>query len=287
MGQCQSDNNSLADGITSLPPTLSMPSSRSLEAEYSPPKLLTPRQRKAIVQQEVIATLSPPQSPAAMVATRSKEKIKEAEVDQTRSIGMTIEVSSSIAVVDIKPKMTTPLRAAEPEKYDPTPHVSSSPPVPFHKQLATPRFNIATDDKTEVAVIAVKKEDINSNRTAATTKKLQARYEGILRMIFLCYMAAIAFSSIICRNLFHHHTNAHGVAVPDTDVLPVATLDTSTETRKGQLEFLQAIGDFKLQEDLMPLLPLNAVKEMLSDNKHILDTIEQELSEIVHDAVLI
>ena len=261
MGQCQSDNNSLSGG-SSLPPTLSLPSSRSLEAEYPPPKLLSPRQRK-FVQQEVITTLSPPQSPAATVATRSKQKIKEAERVTTKSRNF-VEVSSNIDIVDIKPKMTTPLCATKPDAHDSlTPHASSSPPIPFHKQqLATPRLNIANDDK----------------------KKLEERYEGVLRMFFVCYIAAVAFFFfIMCRSLFHQHANTHGVA---PDVPAVAAIDTNTETRNGQLEFLQAIGHFNLQEDLKHLLPLNAVKEMLSDNKHILDTIDQELGEIL-DTVLI
>ena len=178
----------------------------------------------------------------------------------------------------------TPLRVTKPEKHDvltPHSHASSSPPIPFHKQLATPRLNIGTD-KAEAAVVAVKKADIK----VFEPKKLEARYKGILLMCFVCYMAAIAFFSIMFRSLFHQHANTHGVAPDGTQVATIATLDTSTETSKGHLEFLQAIGHFKLQEDLVPLLPLNAVKEMLSDNKHILDTIEQELGEIIHDVLI-
>ncbi len=279
MGQCQSDSSSLSGDITSLPPTLSLPSSRSLEAEYSPPKLLSPRKRKAIVQQEVITTLSPPQSPAATVATRSKQNIKEAVEDQIRSIGMTIEASSNIDVVDINPKLMTPLRATD-DKHDIlTPHVSSSPPIPFHKQaLATPRLNIGTD-KTEAAVIAVKKEDIK----VSGAKKLEERYEGVLYMFLVYYIAAIAFFFIMCRSLLCDGVAPDVPVMDGTQVATVATLDTN------KLGSLQAIGHFNLQEDLMPLLPLNAVKKMLSDNKHIiLDTIEQELSEMIHDdAVMI
>ena len=85
----------------------------------------------------------------------------------------------------------------------------------------------------------------------------------------------------MCRGLFA------GVA-PDVPVMggtQVMTITPHTNT-SPQLGFLQAIGHFNLQEDLMPLLPLNAVKEMLSDNKDILDMIEQELR-VIHDAVLI
>jgi hypothetical protein len=258
-----------------------------LEAEYSPPRVLTPRQSKALVQQDVITTLSPPQSPAATVATRSKQKIKDAEVDQICSIGMTIETeikeaehvtmksrnfdevssnidfvvqSSNIEVLDMKPKIML---------------VSSSPPIPFHKQqLATPRLNIANDDKTEAAVLPqLSKDDINSNRSDTKT------FEGVLRMFFVCYIAAVAFFFfIMCRSLFHQHANTHGVApdVPLTGEIQVATVATIDTNKLG---FLQAIWHFNLQH----LLPLNAVKEILSDNKHILDTIGQELSKMIHD----
>ena len=124
------------------------------------------------------------------------------------------------------------------------------------------------------------KVDINSNRSDAN--ELEARYEGIFRILFISYIASIAFFFIMCRGLFA------GVA-PDVPVMggtQVTTITPHTNT-SPQLGFLQAIGDFNLQEDLLPLRPLNAVKQMLSDNKYILNTIEQELSEIVRDTVLI
>jgi hypothetical protein len=133
-------------------------------------------------------------------------------------------------------------------------------------------LNIANDDKTEAAVLPqLSKDDINSNRS--DTKK-------VLRMFFVCYIAAVAFFFFImlCRSLFHQHANTHGVApdVPLTGEIQVATVATIDTNKLG---FLQAIWHFNLQH----LLPLNAVKEILSDNKHILDTIGQELSKMIHD----
>ena len=289
---------------------------------YSPP-VLTPRHRNVLVSKEVFTSLSPPQSPDIVVPFRvplpeeEMPPMKNEENSSETAFGesiLTSEESSKraftesifIDVIDIQSKLpvlpgiihSVVEKTSAAEKTD----QMVSPPVPFQKQKVCNR-DLASNNTNQLVLQApeVEQKDAKTTEPAEPISqmitadggeaKIEATFKCTLRVMFACYIIGITFFSLMCRNAFTQQEVSNVPVLNEMDFLPAPAPDMK---RKDRFHFLHEmkqnvahLGEFSMQRDAHALLPLNGMKQLLSENTvHAVETIQTEL-EAIHEIVLI
>ena len=227
---------------------------------------------------------------------------------------MRFEKSIQIDVIDIPSKFRDSgipsIIHSVVEKTDPI----CSPPIPFqkpHKGVSPTAKNETEKESPKELVLQVsdyepkvqRQRDIKMIESAQsitqTTEKDDDKFEAIfkntLRLVFACYSIMLACFFIMCKNAFTPQELADapvagGMSVPAS--APAGAEDT--ERKKDIFYFVRQmkhnvalLGEFSMNQDSVALLPLNAVKQLLSgSSEHAFETIHAEL-EAIDDNVLI